>query len=87
MTISVQPGVTCLAIPRSEWDEGKIDGVIFHLVKEVLVFGPEHVLLTAYQPHEGNVWEPYALMGWYGFVRGGTWVLLIQRKHVQGVDD
>jgi len=85
MKVSVNPGVTCLVIPRSEWDEGSLESVTLHVVKDVLVFESEHTLLTAYTADKGNMWEPYALAGWYGFARGGTWVLLVQKKYVQGI--
>lgn len=82
MVYTIGSGVTCYAVPRDEWDKGEFEKAVIHKVKDGLVFGPEHVLCGPDNPDAAGLWRPYALTGWYGFARGGTWVILVKSREV-----
>lgn len=83
MDFIIDPGVTCYAIRKADWDRNSVDRVVLHTVQEVLVFKPEHLVCDPDFPDTAGDWRAYAHVGWYGFLRAGVWVILVQRSQVK----
>lgn len=83
MEFIIEPGVTCYAIPKRDWDRGSVESVVLHRVKEVLVFGVEHLVCDPSFAHSAGPWMVYAHVGWYGFLRAGVWVILVQEDQIK----
>jgi hypothetical protein len=79
----IEPGVTCYAVRKADWDRNSVEGVVLHKVKEVLVFKVEHLVCDPDFPDSAGAWKAYAHVGWYGFLRAGAWVILAQRTQVK----
>ena len=82
MTFTIGVGVTCYAVPRGDWDRGELETSVLYVTKESLSFRSEHIVCGPQSPDSAGSWKPYALTGWYGFARGGTWVLLVRNENV-----
>jgi len=78
----IDPGVTCYAISKSDWDRGSVESIVLHKVKEVLVFEVEHLVCDPSHADAAGSWQVYAQSGWLGFLRSGTWVSLVQSENV-----
>lgn len=85
MEFIIDPGVTCYAISKSDWDRGSVESIVLHKVKEVLVFGVEHLVCDPDHADSAGTWKVYAQVGWFGFLRSGVWVILVQSANVTRV--
>lgn len=83
MEFIIDSGVTCYAVRKVDWDLGTLDRVVLYKVKEVLVFTLEHIVCDPDFPNSAGAWKLYAHTGWFGFLRAGVWVILIQKSQVK----
>lgn len=79
----IDEGVTCLAVPEGDWNDGTLERAVVYTLKAPQTFGNKDVVCTPDNPDAAGMWMPYALTGWYGFTRGNGWILLVRREKVQ----